>query len=82
MLAATWKDGGGELEMAKDNFLDHPSLLEHLSGALKPASRRWMAGMGKSVALNYLGRSEWARGERGGVMLPKIAWPVSESPGL
>lgn len=65
MVAATWRDGGGELEIAKDNFLDHPSLLKHLAGALNPASRRWMAGMGKSMALNYLGKSEWAREERG-----------------
>lgn len=49
----------------KDGFLDCPTLLEHFAGALKPASRWWMAGMANSMALNYLGRSEWARGERG-----------------
>lgn len=48
----------------KDDFLDCSSLLECLAGALKPAGRRWMAGMGKSMA-NYLGRSEWAIGEKG-----------------
>lgn len=57
-----WRWGAGDHE---DNFLDHPSLLEHLASALKPAGRRWMADMGKPMALNYLGRSKWARGERG-----------------